>query len=256
MKDQDGPGIGNLSDFLKELESVAADPVVLYRGQPEDLPLLPKIGRKSLSPQLQEADMIAAFKRQCVPFLSSLPTQPTNEWDWLALAQHHGMATRLLDWTKNPLAALWFAVAQVPVQGQNGVVWTFHPSDRQRIDVTVKKDGPLSENAVCYFEPSHVSPRIRAQEGCFTVQPETERPLEQTNGTSKRLKKIVIKASSFWYLRYQLDLYGLNESVLFPDLDGLCRHLTWNASLLSDEEGHLELGENHIWKISRQEPAV
>ncbi len=95
----------------------------LYRGQNCDLPLLPKIGRykKSIDDLLEiELALIEEFEKRSIPFLGF---EPDNDWDFLACAQHFGLPTRLLDWSENPLIALWFAVANGESKSKNGVVW-------------------------------------------------------------------------------------------------------------------------------------
>lgn len=80
----------------------------VYRGvKAAEYELIPSVGRlrtfKGESFSLRdERHMLDTFKREAIPYLA---VRPANEWEWLAIAQHHGLPTRLLDWTRNPLAA-------------------------------------------------------------------------------------------------------------------------------------------------------
>src|ERR1700686_3047090 len=116
--------IETVSSLVKFSESNCAVGLhTLFRGQPQDDPLLPKIGRGSCKPGLldQEQRLFAEFRRRSAAYLDATNR---DDWDMLAIAQHHGMATRLLDWTDNPLVALWFAVREGSQQSDS-VVWCF-----------------------------------------------------------------------------------------------------------------------------------
>jgi hypothetical protein len=116
--------ISSIEEYTNYLAQDNKPDTVLFRGQSEDWPLVPKIGRIVTSEPVLEAEraMLESFKLRSLPFLSRVPD---SEWQWLAVAQHHGLPTRLLDWTEYPLVALWFAVAKPATGAGHGVVWTF-----------------------------------------------------------------------------------------------------------------------------------
>lgn len=107
------PGINGVEQFLKsiwKIERPAKTVVSLYRGQAQDeaWPLLPKLFRPPNTVKLVtevEEKLLDRFKNES-PYL--LPSKPDNDWDSLSLGQHFKLPTRMLDWSANPLTALFF----------------------------------------------------------------------------------------------------------------------------------------------------
>lgn len=238
--------VESLSDFVSFLTDKFDDKDdVLFRGQREDWPLLPKIARLRLRPGDSALDAerlrLDDFKLQALSFVDLVPD---SDWEWLSVAQHYGMATRLLDWTSNALAALWFAVERPAVPPKTGalppaVVWVLDPKKDDYVrDRETETPGNGTRTKV--FRPTHIARRITAQSGWFTVHKYIKRekrfvPLEKQAKYNDALTKMLIPADLFSDVRYGLDRCGVNAASMLTDLAGLCQHIEWSHSLLDDK---------------------
>jgi hypothetical protein len=232
--------IDSISQFVECLGEINRGKRAIYRGQRRERPLLPKLARLNTPIPLLEAEqgMLDDFKGLSVSLINK---QPESDWDWLALMQHHGLATRLLDWSVNPLVALWFAVNKPPAESQPGIFWMFRP-DNQDYFIPSKEDNPFALNQTRVFKPKAVTKRIGigSQLGWFTAH-HFNSELKQFVSLEKdpvyypRLTKLIIPLEKFAQIRFQLDRLGVNAAMIFPDLDGLCAHIEWFYSNLADE---------------------
>ncbi len=231
--------INSISELLTNLtEHSEANDYTLYRGQQFDWNLHPKISRLTSRGKMDkikcEKLMIDEFVFYSKPYLNDKSHSPI---DILSIAQHHGMATRLLDWTKNPLAAIWFAVNEVPEEGNKyGVVWKLDTIQ----DDYIEDCNPFDIKEIKLFRPNLNIQRIINQNAIFSIHGYSEEfgiylKLEEQPNYYSRLVKFIIPSDIFWKIRYDLDILGINKMSLFPDLDGVSKYVEWLHINYTDE---------------------
>ena len=164
--------IESFTAYISFVEKNCQKENILFRGQQQDWPLLPKLARIKLKPDKRlnptEDEMLKDFERLSLPHIN---INLEHRLDKLAFAQHNGMATRLLDWTLNPLAALWFAV-RIPAAKdeqeklKDGVVWIYHASHEDIEALPPFK--PYPKGGIYILWQNNVTPQIPAQQALCT----------------------------------------------------------------------------------------
>ena len=260
--------VRTLGELLDQLTPQEPDPETgrwrdsgVYRGAARaEWPLFTSLDRLGGAEQPHtkrelEPHVLRNFIRYSRPHVSS---PPPSEWEMLVAAQHHGVPTRLLDWTYSPLVAAHFATARQSLTHGDRAVWRLdwkcvHRAfglpelallleDVERMlgerdapctpwmlfERAQGKDAEAQRAFACMIEPPSLDARIVAQSAVFTLTSDTACPFDaflERHGLAGALTKYVIPEAEVARLRDQLDLVGMDERRLFPDLDGVAARI-------------------------------
>lgn len=235
--------VNSVKDFVElvALQSNKRDDVVIfYRGQSNrSWKCVPRIGRAEAftkkaihkhpnAPSRDSAEWLffSRFRDMAAslePLWLASVSHAEAEWRRLVLAQHHGVPTRLLDWTSKPLVSLYFAVKETVEK--DGAIFTIQ-KDRPKV-FTIAALARHNAHPPCYdcglddpgilYAPD-IHQRVTLQGSAFSISRKPWKPAVK-NPT------FVIPAGKRDVVRRQLLDLGLNEAALFPDLDGIARAL-------------------------------
>lgn len=223
-----------------------------FRGQSNsEWKLKPSRYRKPFTfmTHIDEDQMMIDFKRMASGLASGLPASD-HMINWLTIAQHHRLPTRLLDWTESALVALFFALHST-TEPEAPCVWVLNPFwltlkagfgyniivPSMHIDADFEDAyGSLTksnEEFPVALRPHHITRRVTAQKGVFTLFGLNEHALESIgleNADDLRfLRLVLIAPTAVDSLRNELACAGMTHSTVFPDLDGLSLELAENA---------------------------
>lgn len=239
--------ITSIFDLISKLEAHRTEgKKVWYRGHADSSwPLAPSISRGRTTPIVDEFQYYKSFKQEAARVISD---PPSDEWGWLFLMQHYGVPTRLLDFSENPLVALYFAVTGEPEA--DGALFVMEPTtwniennrsglsaddipscgideemDLYLMSAIVKNPDPENGNPPLAATGSRNSQRIFAQEGVFVVF-HSKMAMETANDDCRSVWKYRIPAPYKKTIRDHLALLSISEYTLFPELGTLAAKIS------------------------------
>lgn len=198
-----------------------------------------------------EPSILSNFARYAV---MEDPTITQSIWREMIVGQHHGLPTRLLDWTHSALVSLHFATAEPNLEDMDRhdcVIWRIdmkevHALLPEKYQAVMRKynhtdvfstdmlsevttdiaqyDADMGDSAMVVIEPPSTDPRIVNQYSFFSVVPSGMDSIEDfLDKYTENTVKYVIDKGLRWRVRDMLDQLNMSERIVFPDLDGLSK---------------------------------
>jgi hypothetical protein len=192
-----------------------------------------------------ERRLLIMFRDLAVSFLPEWTYSGSEQeilWKQILLAQHYRLPTRLVDWTTNPLVALYFAVEGKPEKctkdcthsadysnsenSHHSVVYILRSRDSFSVNSLARNNPnpPIyrGRNDPGIIRPPSIDKRFIAQNGVFTIGVDPGRPINED-------ERIIVDADSRENILQELDVYGINKRSMFPDLEHLGEYLQWSV---------------------------
>ena len=239
--------IKSTKELLVALGRLRDTEPIWFRGQPAaDWALVPSIARGDdrstllTIEQSLEHRLAGHFKQNA---LRMVEERPMGEWEWLFLMRHHGVPSRLLDWSESPLTALYFAAQSMDGVSVDGAIWVLWPRALNALSNLTAPGIPSfleDEEALRNYHPDVISKghppglgpvaglaprnsaRMQAQLGVFSIHELTMTPIEKLkdpNGRVQHVGKYIVPSAAKETILQELADIGVTRLSLFPDLD-------------------------------------